>query len=129
VFVTTTYPVIDTTRGGSIQGVIDALNAIIDVTIPERNQMGGTRVIPGHGRICNEADVIDYRDMVTIVRDRVREMVKKGMTLEQIKAARPSLEYDGIYGSKPGPGSTDQFLEAVYLGVGGKAGAAAVRSN
>jgi glyoxylase-like metal-dependent hydrolase (beta-lactamase superfamily II) len=117
VFLTTTYPVIDAARGGSIEGVINALNAIIELTIPERNQMGGTRVIPGHGRICNEAEVIDYRDMVTIVRDRVQDMAKKGMTLAQIKAAKPSLEYDGIYGSKPGPGSTDQFLESVYLGV------------
>ncbi len=121
VFLTTTYPVIDTARGGSIQGVINALNAIIDLTIPERNQMGGTRVIPGHGRICNEAEVIDYRDMVTIVRDRVEELVKKRMTLAQIKAAKPSLEYDTIYGSKPGPGSTDQFLDAVYAGVNGQA--------
>ena len=117
VFVTTTYPVIDLARGGGVQGVIDALNTIIDITVPERNQMGGTRVIPGHGRICNEADVIDYRDMVTIVRDRVQAMVKKGMTLQQIKAAKPSLEYDGIYGMKPGPGSTDQFLETVYTSL------------
>ena len=62
--------------------------------------MGGTRVIPGHGRICNEADVLDYRDMLTIIRDRVREMARKEMTLEQVKAARPSLEYDGIYGTR-----------------------------
>jgi cyclase len=111
VFVTTSYPVIDTARGGSVQGVIDALNAIIELTVPERNQMGGTRVIPGHGRICNEADVVDYRDMVTIIRDRVQEMAKKGMTVQQVKAARPSLEYDGIYGA------TDMFLETVYREV------------
>lgn len=122
VFNTTSYPVIDTMRGGSVTGVIEALNALIDLAIPERNQMGGTRVIPGHGRIGNEADLIDYRDMVTIVRDRVQEMVKKGMTLQQIKAARPSLEYDGLYGATPGPGSTDAFLDAVYQGVGGKTG-------
>jgi cyclase len=120
VFNTTSYPVIDTLQGGSVTGVIDALNTLIDLAVPERNQMGGTRVIPGHGRISNEADLIDYRDMVTIVRDRVQEMVKKGMTLAQIKAAKPSLEYDGIYGATPGPGSTDAFLEAVYAGVGGK---------
>jgi glyoxylase-like metal-dependent hydrolase (beta-lactamase superfamily II) len=118
VFLTTTYPVIDLAKGGSIQGVIDALNHIIDITVPERNQMGGTRVIPGHGRICNEADVIDYRDMVTIIRDRVRDMAKKGMTLQQIKAAKPSLEYDGIYGMKPGPGSTEAFLDTVYASLG-----------
>ena len=117
VFVTTTYPVVDRTRGGSIQGVIDALNAIIDVTVPERNQMGGTRVVPGHGRICNEADVVDYRDMVTIIRDRVRDMAKKGMSLAQVKAAKPSLEYDGIYGATTGAWTTDMFLEAIYRDV------------
>jgi len=114
VFVTTSYPVIDTARGGSVQGVIDALNAIIELTVPERNQMGGTRVIPGHGRICNEADVVDYRDMVTIIRDRVQEMAKRGMTVQQIKAARPSLEYDGLYGATTGNWTTDTFLETVY---------------
>lgn len=117
VFVTTSYPVIDPSRGGSVQGVIDALNTILDITVPERNQMGGTRVIPGHGRICNEADVVEYRDMVTIIRDRVRDMAEKGMTLPQITAARPSLEYDGIYGATTGPWTTAMFLEAVYRGV------------
>jgi glyoxylase-like metal-dependent hydrolase (beta-lactamase superfamily II) len=120
VFVTTSYPVIDTARGGSVQGVIDALNAIIELTVPERNQMGGTRVVPGHGRICNEADVVDYRDMVTIIRDRVQEMAKKGMTLQQIKAARPSLEYDGLYGATMGNWTTDRFLETVYRDVSGQ---------
>ena len=100
-----------------MQGVIDALNAIIELTVPERNQMGGTRVIPGHGRICNEADVVDYRDMVTIVRDRVQEMARKGMTLQQVKAARPSLEYDGIYGATTGEWTTDMFLETVFREV------------
>jgi cyclase len=117
VFVTTSYPVIDTARGGSVQGVIDGLNAIIELTVPERNQMGGTRVIPGHGRICNEADVVDYRDMVTIIRDRVQEMAMKGMTIQQVKAARPSLEYDGLYGATSGEWTTDMFLETVYREV------------
>jgi glyoxylase-like metal-dependent hydrolase (beta-lactamase superfamily II) len=120
VFVTTGYPVIDTAHGGSVQGAIDALNSIIELTVPERNQMGGTRVIPGHGRICNEADVVEYRDMVTIIRDRVREMAGKGMTLPQIKAARPSLEYDGIYGATAGEWTTDMFLETVYREVSGR---------
>ena len=100
VFRTDGYPVIDTTKGGTLQGELDALNTILDITVPERNQMGGTRVIPGHGRICNEADVLEYRDMLTIIRDRVRDMVRKNMTLEQVKAARPTLEYDGIYGTR-----------------------------
>jgi glyoxylase-like metal-dependent hydrolase (beta-lactamase superfamily II) len=116
----TGYPLIDEARGGSIQGVLDSLNAIIDLAVPERNQMGGTRVIPGHGYIGNESDLVEYRDMVTIIRDRVRELVKAGRTLAQLKAARPTLDYDGIYGATSGPWTTDMFIEAVYHGVGGK---------
>jgi glyoxylase-like metal-dependent hydrolase (beta-lactamase superfamily II) len=120
VFSTTSYPVIDAARGGSVQGVIDALNNLLDLTIPERNQMGGTRVVPGHGRICNEAEVVDYRDMVTIVRDRVQELSRKGMTLAQIKAAKPTLEYDGLYSESSGGWTSDRFLDAVYRDVAGK---------
>jgi len=109
---TDSYPVIDVARGGTIAGEIAALNTILDITIPERNQMGGTRVIPGHGRICNETDVVDYRDMVTIIRDRVRDMVKKNMTLEQVISAHPTLEYDGLYATKTQSG--DNFIEVVY---------------
>jgi hypothetical protein len=69
--------------------------------------------VPGHGRICNEADVLEYRDMLTIIRDRVRDMVKKNMTLQQVKAARPTLEYDGIYGTRQ-DWTGEMFLEAVY---------------
>jgi glyoxylase-like metal-dependent hydrolase (beta-lactamase superfamily II) len=112
VFRTDGYPVIDAARGGTIQGVIGALNAILDITIPERNQMGGTRVIPGHGRICNESEVVDYRDMLTIIRDRVRDMVKTNMTVAQVKAAHPTLEYDGLYATKALSG--DMFVETIY---------------
>ena len=114
VFTPHSYPVIDLARGGTVNGVIDALNTIVEITVPERNQMGGTRVIPGHGRIANEADVVDYRDMVTIVRDRVQEMIKKGMTLDQIEAAKPTLDYDPRYGADSGPWTTAMFIEAVY---------------
>ena len=79
--------------------------------------MGGTRVIPGHGRICNEADVVEYRDMVTIVRDRVKALVEKGMSLEQVQAARPTYEYDPLYGAESGSWTTRMFVEAVYKGV------------
>jgi glyoxylase-like metal-dependent hydrolase (beta-lactamase superfamily II) len=112
VFRTDGYPVIDTARGGTIDGVIGALNAILSITIPERNQMGGTRVIPGHGRISNESEVVDYRDMLTIIRDRVRDMVKKNMTVAQVKAAHPTLEYDGLYSTKSLSG--DMFVETIY---------------
>ena len=121
VFNTTSYPAIDTAQRGSINGVIAALNTLIEVTIPERNQMGGTRVIPGHGRISNEADLVDYRDMLTIIRDRIRDAVGKGMTLEQVKAARPTSDYDPRYGATAGPWTTDMFVEAVYRTVGQRA--------
>src|SRR5712691_10668243 len=113
-FGTITYPVIDLERGGNIQGIVDALNTILDITIPKDKQEGGTYVIPGHGRLCDEADVLEYRDMVTIIRDRIQDLVKKGMTLEQVKAARPTLDYDGRYGAKTGPWTTDMFIDAVY---------------
>ncbi len=112
-FRTDSYPVIDAAKGGTIQGELNALNMILDITVPERNQMGGTRVVPGHGRVCNEADVLEYRDMLTIIRDRVRDMAKKGMTLPQVKAAHPTLEYDGIYGTRK-DWTAEMFLEAVY---------------
>ena len=114
VFVTTGYPVIDIGRGGTINGVIAGLNRIIAITVPRDKQEGGTMVIPGHGRICDEADVVEYRDMVTIIRDRVREMIKKNLTLDQVRTAKPTSDYDGRYGATTGSWTTDQFVEAVY---------------
>ena len=114
IFIKNLYPVIDLQRGGSINGIIDALNRIIDITIPKERQEGGTMVIPGHGRICDEDDVVNYRDMATIVRDRIQDMIKKGMTLEQVKAARPTLDYDPLYGATSGFWTTEMFVEAVY---------------
>ena len=113
-YVTSTYPILNRLQGGSVQGAIDALNEIIDITIPAYNQQGGTLVIPGHGRISNEADVVQVRDMLTIVRDRIKRMVDQGLTLEQVRAARPTLEYDGLYGRDSGPWTTERFIEAVY---------------
>lgn len=113
IYRTDSYPVIDASRGGSIQGVVAALNTLLEITVPERNQMGGTRVVPAYGRVSNEADVVEYRDMLTIVRDRVQAMVAKGMTLDQVKAARPTLEYDGLYGKRK-EWTGEMFLEAVY---------------
>jgi len=114
VYVTTGYPFIDRDRGGTIGGVLDGLNRIIGITVPRNKQEGGTMVIPGHGRISDEADVVEYRDMLTIIRDRVQEMADRGMTLEQVRAARPTSDYDGRYGSTEGFWTTDQFVEAVY---------------
>jgi len=108
------YPVIDIERGGNIQGVIGGLNRILDLSIPEFRTEGGTMVIPGHGRLTDSADVAYYRDMVTIIRDRIQDMVKKGMNLQQIKATRPTKDYDPRFGSTTGPYTTDMFIEAVY---------------
>ena len=114
VFRTTTYPVIDTAKGGTINGLIEGLNRIIDLAVPEFRSEGGTLIIPAYGRISDVADVAYYRDMVTILRDRIQEMVKKGMTLEQVKAARPTADYDGRYGATSGSWTTADFIEAVY---------------
>jgi cyclase len=120
VFLPQSYPIIDLARGGTVQGEIDALNRIIDITVPAKYQEGGTLVIPGHGRLCDEADVVEYRNMLTIIRDRFRDMIRKGMTLEQVKAAKPTLDYDAEYGSSNGFWTTDNFIDAVYKSLSQK---------
>ena len=114
---TTRFPVIDLANGGSIQGEIDALNRLIDLTIaptPFIYKDVGTYVIPGHGRLSEQMEVVDYRDMVVLVRDVVADLIKQGKTLDQIKAARPALPYETRYGSQTGPWTTNAFIEAVY---------------
>ena len=113
-FTTVMYPFIDEANGGTIDGYIKALNNIIAITVPSNVNEGGTMVIPGHGRLSDEQDVIEYRDMVTIVRDRIREYVKRGMTLEQVKARTPTLDFDPRYGSDTGFWTTSQFIEVIY---------------
>ncbi|HTR37818.1 MAG TPA: MBL fold metallo-hydrolase [Bryobacteraceae bacterium] len=114
IFTTTNYPVIDVAAGGSINGIVDALQRIVDMIIPVYGQEGGTYVIPGHGRLCDFGDVLNYREMTIIIRDRIQDMINKGMTLEQVKAARPTVDYDPLYGSTTGFWTTDKFVEAVY---------------
>ena len=109
IFTPDRYPVIDLANGGSVQGLIDALNRILEMAVAGKYQEGGTFVIPGHGRLCDEADVVEFRDMVTIIRDRIQDMLRKGMTLEQVKAAKPSRDYDTQYS-----GSPDAFVESMY---------------
>ncbi len=120
IFVTTSYPIVDLQRGGNIQGVIAGLNRIIDIAIPEDLQENGTLVIPGHGRLCDVADVVFYQEMVTIIRDRIQDMVNKGMTLEQVQAAKPTRDYDPRYGSTTGFWTTEKFVEAVYKSLSPK---------
>jgi len=108
------YPRIDLARGGSVTGVIEGLNRLVDLAISEQFTEGGTRIVPGRGRISDEFDVVEYRDMVTIVRDRVDAMVAKGLSLEQVSAARPTLDWEPRYGSTTGAWTTAMFVEAVY---------------
>jgi len=123
IFRTDSYPVIDLAKGGSIQGIIAGLNHLLDLTIPadvKSKDEGGTMVIPGHGRLCDQADVVVYQEMVTIIRDRIQDMVSKGMTLAQVKAAKPTRDYDPLYGTNTGPWTTDMFVEAVYRSLSAK---------
>lgn len=111
----TRFPVIDVANGGSIQGEIDALNKLIDLTVaptPFIYKGVGTYVIPGHGRLCEQMEVVDYRDMVVTVRDVVADMIHQGMTLGQIEEAHPAKPYETQYGREPG--STNAFIEAIY---------------
>jgi cyclase len=113
-FVTTGYPVIDLSRGGTLNGIIDALNNIIAIAIPRDRQEGGTMIVSGHGRIADEADVVEYRDMLTIIRDRMQFMIDEGLSLEAVKEARPTRDYDPRYGSDSGFWTTDRFIEAAW---------------
>jgi glyoxylase-like metal-dependent hydrolase (beta-lactamase superfamily II) len=113
VYSTASYPVIDRERGGSIGGVLDGLNQLLALVIAGEKTEGGTMVVPGHGRISDEADLVEYRDMVTIIRDRIEDMIGRGMTLDAVQAGRPTMEYDGLYADAP-EWSARQFIAAVY---------------
>ncbi|HKJ75250.1 MAG TPA: hypothetical protein VKA19_14140 [Alphaproteobacteria bacterium] len=108
------YPVIDLKSGGTIDGVIAALNHVIDLSTPAFGQEGGTLIVPGHGHLSNYGEIVNYRDMVTVIRDRIRALIKQGKSLKQVKAARPSMDYDPVYGATDGPWTTDMFIEAAY---------------
>jgi cyclase len=120
IFDPTEYPIIDVKSGGSIQGVLEGLNRLRQMVIPADHQEGGTMIVPGHGRLCDVADLDAYQQMVTIVRDRLQDMIKRGMTLEQVKAAKPTRDYDPIYGSNTGNWTTDMFIEAAYKSLSSK---------
>jgi cyclase len=114
IFSTVSYPMIDVEKGGSVDGVIKGLNNILDLAFAEYRSQGGTWVVPGRGRLSDTADVASYRNMVAIIRDRVQDLIDKGQTVAQVKAAKVSLDFDGRYGATTGPWTTDMFIEAVY---------------
>ena len=122
------YPFIDAKSGGSIDGVLNGLNQIVAMAVAEYNQQGGTRIIPGHGRVLNQSDVVEYRDMATIIRDRAALAIKQGKTLQQFKAMHPTLDYDGNYGSSTGPWTTDMFIDEIYKEVTARPAAPAAKA-
>jgi hypothetical protein len=114
VFSTSGWPIIDVGAGGSYQGIINALDSILELMIPVYGQDGGTLVVPGHGRLSGIGDVLDYREMVVVIGDRLRSMIDAGMTLEQVKAAQPARDYEPVYGTSASFWTTDQFVEVAY---------------
>lgn len=108
------YPLIDVAHGGTIDGELVALNKLIDLAVPADKQEGGTLVVPGHGRVCDQADVVHYKNVITIIRNRVQYYKNQGKTLAQVLALKPSVDYDQRWGTENGPWTTRQFIEAVY---------------
>jgi glyoxylase-like metal-dependent hydrolase (beta-lactamase superfamily II) len=114
------FPVIDASKGASIQGELDALNRLLEMTVPAMPLVlkpGRTLLIPGHGRVSDYAELVEYRDMVTTIKDNIEALIKKGMTLEQVKAANPTAGYRARWGKETGPWTTDMFVEAIYNGL------------
>ena len=122
---TTRWPVIDTKRGGTVQGELDALNRLMDMTVynlPLQWKADRTFLVPGHGHVYDKLDLLEYRDAVTIVRDRVQDLIDEGKTLAQVKAANPTLGYRSQYGADSGPWTTDMFVEVIYNELSAKKG-------
>ena len=117
IFNTTQYPPIDVKNGGSIFGEIDALDNILDLTVYKHLGEGGTMIVPGHGRVSDEYELSEYRDMLAIIRDRIQMQIDGGATLDQVRAARVTIDYDDLYGANSGPWTTDSFIEAVYASL------------
>ena len=114
------FPVIDPAKGGSIQGELEALNHLLDLTVPAMPLVlkpGRTLLVPGHGRVSDYGELVEYRDMVTVIKDIIQDMIARGMTLEQVKAANPTQGYRRRYGADSGPWTTDMFVEAIYNGL------------
>jgi cyclase len=118
-FSTETYPVIDVERGGSVQGLLAALNTIIELAIPDADHEGGTMIVPSHGYLADEFDVAEYRDMLAIVRDRVQDMLDRGLSRAQIQAARPTFDWDARYGAESGEWTTAMFVDAIVTSLAG----------
>ena len=113
VFAIVRYPVVDFDGGGRVTGMIAGLNQIVALSDPSKVK-GRTYIIPGHGRLCDREDVVKYRDMSVLIRNRAQDMIKKGMTLKQIQAAKPTADYEPLYRATSGLAATDSFIEDLY---------------
>lgn len=116
VFRLDSWPYIDLENGGSIDGVLDSLNDLVDLAVADTLSEGGTLIVPGRGRICDEGDLVRYRDMVTVIRDRIRAWMDRGMSLDEIRQAEPAFEYESRYGRRD-DWTAEMFIEAVYLSL------------
>jgi len=119
------FPVIDPAQGGSIQGELDALNRLLELTVPAMPLVlkpGRTLLVPGHGRVSDYAELVEYRDMVTTIKDNIAVLIKEGKTLAQIQTANPTAGYRARWGRETGPWTTAQFVEAIYNGLTAPAG-------
>tara|TARA_R100000900_G_scaffold536_1_gene1015 strand:- start:300841 stop:301782 length:942 start_codon:yes stop_codon:yes gene_type:complete len=114
IFTLNNYPIIDVNNGGTVSGYLDALNNMLAIAIPNRIQQGGTYIIPGHGRITDEYELVNYRDMLTIIYERIEDAIDRGLSLDEVKAARLTRDYDPVYGSDTGFWTTEQFIEVIY---------------
>jgi glyoxylase-like metal-dependent hydrolase (beta-lactamase superfamily II) len=108
------FPDVDIVSGGSVNGFIEALNFTLELMIPGVNAEGGTYVVPGHGRVGDEIDVVEYRNMLVIVRDRIQYQLEQGMGLNQVVASNPTLDYNTEYGGLRGGPSSTEFITAIY---------------
>lgn len=108
----TGYPIIDTTRGGTIDGELTALNRVIDMAVPGNQADGGTLIVPGHGRLCDQADVVLYKNMLTVIRNTVQFYKNQGKSLDEVLALKLTEGYDQRWGN--GPSSPRDFVTAVY---------------
>jgi cyclase len=122
IFVTTQYPVIDLEAGGGIDGYVAGLNNMLEIAVPAYLQEGGTYVIPGHGRIGDEADILTFRDMLVIVRARIADLIAQGKTLAQVQETRPALDYDLRYGNDNGDWTSADFVAAIYTDLKARGG-------
>jgi len=129
---TTRFPKVDVANGGTVQGLIDGLNRLMDMTIynlPIQWNDDRTLLVPGHGRVYDKLDLLEYRDAITVVRDRVADLIKEGKNLQQVKAANPTLGYRSEYGTDRGEWTTDTFVETIFAELSKKPGPAAARVN